>query len=590
MNPASTQDGTGAAPARKLVTQDDSAHDFLRIRVAGSLDLGTPLKLVQLPAAEQAGDSTAEQKLTPAYDGWIGRRIEYHLVPSREAPRIAITDAGLVTGYGIFGSPGTGKTRLLLHILKDALNLSSHQPEWKYGGLLLDPKAAMVDEAAQMWPDLGPDRRGDLIIIQPDLLNDPSRFAKLGLDPAHQYTRLNVLDSALPPLELARMLVLAAQSAGVAAKEPFWFLAWTNLFAAALTLLEYFERRVPTVRDLVDAILLPDDFQQSRQTFSRVAGDGERYLRRIEVLADRVKMNGGAEAEEIHRRVPIIPLEQIEADLAAAAAQIESFFESDYVRTLEAFISNAFGAFQQYRFRCLSRGSRSLLDKYGSRPKRPSFYDSIIEQGKVVVVSVGPEDPGMGKTLCTLVKCLFQQAVMSRRERFLGGKLTNFKRPLFIACDEYSEIASEVPGQPMGDGRFFALARENGCMGLLATQSVHTLENSSLSEAWKSIFSNMAAKIFMGAADNETAKQASELAGTLDWEMASTSVSQAKEHSFSRQASFQQRPELTPYILTHVLKQRQAVAIGSLDGRSTAPALRFFQVPTAKPKAKNNAK
>ena len=116
-------------------------------------------------------------------------------------------------------------------------------------------------------------------------------------------------------------------------------------------------------------------------------------------------------------------------------------------------------------------------------------------------------------------------------------------------------------------------------MGVLATQSIHTLENSALNESWKSIFSNLGAKIFMGASDNETAKQASDLAGTVDWEMNSTSVSHSREHSFSRQDSIQERPELTPYILTHVLKQGQAVSIGSLDGRKTPPELRFFQVP-----------
>jgi type IV secretory pathway TraG/TraD family ATPase VirD4 len=220
-----------------------------------------------------------------------------------------------------------------------------------------------------------------------------------------------------------------------------------------------------------------------------------------------------------------------------------------------------------------------MTQKYGVAAGRVSLYDQIIESGKVVLVSMGPEDPGMGKMLCTLVKCLFQQSVMSRLERYDARKLTNFTRPVFIACDEYAEIASEVPGQPMGDGRFFSLARQNGCMGLLATQSIHTLENSSLSESWKSIFSNLAGKIFMGAADNETAEQACALAGQIDWEMTSTTESFGKDNAFSHQRSFQQRPELTPYILTHVLKQGQAVSVGSLDGRATPPSMRFFQVP-----------
>src|SRR5205085_7827399 len=118
-------------------------------------------------------------------------------------------------------------------------------------------------------------------------------------------------------------------------------------------------------------------------------------------------------------------------------------------------------------------------------PPSSNLYDSVLEEGKIVVVSLPPAEPGLAKTVCTLVKCLFQQNVMSRKRRYRELDLHNWDRVVFIACDEYSEIASEVPGTPMGDGRFFALARENGCFGILATQSVHVLENSSLRESWR---------------------------------------------------------------------------------------------------------
>jgi len=547
-----------------------------RILVSGSVPVGRPLKLLQLPAGVR---NTAADGGSPA--NWMGNRIEYDLVPAWDEPNVAISDQGLVSGYGIFGAPGTGKSYLVMQILERLLLLNRGQSDVKYGGLILDPKAALLDKVTELWPRLGEERRDDLIILKPDLLNEPEHLRRYGVDPDRHMRSVNVIDCALTPVELGRMLVLAAQSAGVAAKEPFWFLAWTNLFGAALTLLEYYEGAVPTIRQLLDSILLPGDLEELRSASSREGGQTSRRLRRIEEIAERLTKDPKATAQKLHREFPVIAEQQIESDIAAAAAQIESFFQSDYVRTLEAFIANAFGAFQQYRYWCLSPEgtTRPLIRKYGRGRSNPSFYDLIIEQGKVVLISVGPEDPGMGKMLCTLVKTLFQQTIMSRRERYLSFKLDNFTRPVFLACDEYAEIASEVPGQPVGDGRFFSLARENGCLGVLATQSIHTLENSALHESWKSIFSNLGAKIFMGAADNETAKQASELAGTLDWEMSSTSVSHSREHSFSHQDNFQERPELTPYILTHVLKQGQAVAIGSFDGRATPPQLRFFQVP-----------
>jgi hypothetical protein len=168
---------------------------------------------------------------------------------------------------------------------------------------------------------------------------------------------------------------------------------------------------------------------------------------------------------------------------------------------------------------------------------------------------------------------------MGRKRRFRDLELNNWERVIFLACDEYSEIASEVPGQPAGDGRFFALARENGCLGLLATQSVHVLENSSLRESWRAVFSNFAAKIFMGAADVETARQATELAGKLDWQMRTpTSSHSANGFGISVQKDVREREQIPTHVLTQMLQLGQAVIVGSLDGRFTRPEVRILQV------------
>ena len=69
----------------------------------------------------------------------------------------------------------------------------------------------------------------------------------------------------------------------------------------------------------------------------------------------------------------------------------------------------------------------------------------------MVLVSIPPSEAGMAKILCTVVKLLFQRTVLSRLERVTAGTLTNFERPLLFMCDEYSDVASEVPGEPAGD-------------------------------------------------------------------------------------------------------------------------------------------
>jgi hypothetical protein len=550
-----------------------------RIVAEGRVELGRELKLKQSQAPADATTNGVPMR------NWMGQRIDYRLAAASGAPP-AIVDDGLVNGFGIFGAPGTGKTHLLMHILEQILCIQPDATK-KFGGLILDPKAALLEDIVKMWSRLPRHRQNDLIVLKPDFLNalGPSpgfdsqdgSLHRLPVDLSRHPRGLNVIDCALSPTELGRLLVLAAQAAGVSAREPFWFLAWTNLFGAALTLLEYQETYMPTLRLLLDSILLTDPSGDEVPNVWKGGAAGTRRERYIETLARRAR-EAPERLVENGRRLGLTET-QILSDLLSASAQIASFFESDYVRTVEAFVVNAFGSFQQERFARLSRRPRRMTQKYGTARGKVSLYDQIIEEGKVVLVSMGPEDPGMGKVLCTLVKCLFQQSVMSRLERFDAGKLSNFTRPVFIACDEYAEVASEVPGQPIGDGRFFSLARQNGCMGLLATQSIHTLQNSSLSDSWKSIFSNLTGKIFMGAADHETAEQACALAGQIDWEMTSTTESFGKDNAFSHQRSFQARPELTPYILTHVLKRGQAVALGSLDGRATPPSMRFIQVP-----------
>ena len=225
---------------------------------------------------------------------------------------------------------------------------------------------------------------------------------------------------------------------------------------------------------------------------------------------------------------------------------------------------------------------RSRLWCYsGGRPEeQPPFYEDILENGRIVLVSISPSEPILGKTLSTLMKTLFQRTVLGRGELVSSGVLTNAVRPVVMACDEYSEIASEVPGQSMGDGQFLALARQYGCMALLATQSVNVLEASSLRDTWKSVFSNFAAKIYMRLVDNQTAEEASKLAGESEWRVNTMGTSVGGDsRQLSRQRDLRVRTNLPTTVLTHVLTQGQGVVIGSLDGGKSTPGTYYLNVP-----------
>jgi type IV secretory pathway TraG/TraD family ATPase VirD4 len=449
-----------------------------------------------------------------------------------------LADLGLVMSYGIFGAPGSGKTFLMMRMLRQLLALELENVDRKFGGLILDPKAALIEDFRAIVQDLG--REDDLVVLNAGELEDADEYA-------------NVIDCDIESSELARLLVLAAKSAGVGASEDYWFGAWENLFSAAIYLLKWLEPNVLTMRDLLVAVLTVEPVDQM------LSSAGTR--RPVEALADKA----------LTRVSELRPEQQPEA--RAAINQIKLFYsqKSDSIATVDNLITQAYGHFLRERTQRYSPTAENVGG-------RTTFYDEIIDDGKLVLVSVSPAEPGLAKVLCTLIKNLFMQSMRSRRSRVREGRLRNFERPVVLACDEYSQVASEIPGQ-VGDGDFFSIARAQGCMGLLATQSVNVLESSALKENWKAIFSNFAAKIFMRAVDNETVEQATKLAGELDRRETSLGSSSGGQGlGSSTQTNLKEHKVLPGYILTQLIEQGQGVVIGQLDGRST-PSTYFLDVP-----------
>ncbi|HRI13556.1 MAG TPA: type IV secretion system DNA-binding domain-containing protein [Verrucomicrobiota bacterium] len=531
-----------------------TAPSFKKITVEGSIQLGLQHELVQGPrrvsgieamfATRGSGPEAEYDAHRFDKDDALGEVLEIRFSEQQIQPELRISGAGLTTSFGIFGAPGSGKTVLLLHLLEEVLAHSQKVPDRRYGALILDPKAALIEQVAEAVDRAG--RSKDLVVINTQSLTESGEA-------------LNVIDSTLDPYELGAILVLAGRSAGIDASDPFWFQEWSNLFASSLSILRAHARCNPTasgprpvtLRRLLDAIFDEEEADDD-------AGyPRERTIQRLaRKMAARIGESGTMQ----------------DSDLLIDLRQLERFYRQDYVGTIEAFVTKAFGMFRRSRLQCYSDESVS--------PGGPPFYEDIIENGRIVLVSISPSEPVLAKTLCTLIKCLFQRTVLARRELLASRVITNSTRPLVIACDEYSEIASEVPGQSMGDGQFLALAREYGCMALLATQSVNVLQASSLKETWKSVFSNFGAKIYMRLVDNETAEEATKLAGESDWRVLSRGVSHGKDGTTGTiNNELRERKNLPSTVLTQVLKTGQAVVIGSLDGGSSLPGTYFLKVP-----------
>src|SRR5437588_504077 len=227
----------------------------LRITVKGSVHLGRKLELVETARPPASSDSffdagrpvgmvAIDYDRPSARPGHLpAQQLDYSLVDT--AGNLYIDNDGLCASYGIFGAPGSGKTYCLLYLLRQILALHGDDQDHKYGALILDPKAALIDEVIKLASEAG--RLDDLVILNTDELRERNKA-------------VNVIDCALEPYELGQSLVLAAQSAGVSASEPFWFLAWGNLFAAAIYLLNWLEADVVTLQRLLDAILSIEEF------------------------------------------------------------------------------------------------------------------------------------------------------------------------------------------------------------------------------------------------------------------------------------------------------------------------------------------
>ena len=72
------------------------------------------------------------------------QRLQYTLTPA--GGTVSVENSGLTASYGVFGAPGSGKTFLLMHMLKQILALNVDDPDAKFGGIILDPKAALIDK------------------------------------------------------------------------------------------------------------------------------------------------------------------------------------------------------------------------------------------------------------------------------------------------------------------------------------------------------------------------------------------------------------------------------------------------------------
>jgi hypothetical protein len=457
------------------------------------------------------GEAFDPQPVRRAVDGSLlgtgSFSIGYELVPLETAP--AIAGRGLVQTYLIFGGPGAGKTYYFKHLLSSLL---AHPN--KPGCLLLDPKGVLTEWLADVLESLG--RANDLVVLSAG---------------ANEHA-FNVLGDDLPPKETGRLLTEVVLS-GLAGIDEGWQVLIGDLLESAAVVIAADDGAVLTVASLLRDVLYREQFKYP---------DGK-IQRQYPIVIRALKMANHPDV-----------------DVRIAADRIADFFESTEDK--------------QRRFvrQIIERSLAEMVSpdwEYLSRPDKEehSFYSRIIEGTRVVTVAVGQGSPAFQRSLSTLVKALFQQAVLANLTKHTG------QRPFFIlACDEYAQAITEGETGLVSDSRFFSLSREAGCLSLLALQSVATGRSrftAAMKDRWEGILGNVTVKFFMRLNDVETAELGSSLAGSRHSfvPVVSTGIS-GTGASMNEAVTMLEHPRVPPWYLTNHMPQGYALVHGTLDGVS----------------------
>lgn len=511
-------------PSSKRPAKVTLAHD------PHTYDIPAPLKLPRQIPKEHVEYEQYDYKLEPT-DG-----------------DLFLTDSGLTQSYGIFGRPGCGKTFLLKFLLRQIVEHRKDEAAYKFGGLILDPKAALIGDVIKVMSEAGrfdesAEDKSDLVVLNDHyMLENEGRW-------------VNVLDCAMEAADLGKALSIAAQAAGIRSVEPYWLNEIGKILGATIQLLEFAYRRRPTLNEIVTALLTSLDG-------NGLFGDSKSA--RIPLLRHLLEIDV--------RPAVAIASDDEKQDLVTAIDTIENYLSQERDKPIiNSFIDQAYGVFRQSYMKCFSpRGHRA--------DKRISIYDDAIERGKVILLSLSRERLAAARALGALVKIIFEQTVLTRLQRCNAGTLTNYSRPLLFMADEFSVVATEIPGEALSDSEFFSQIRQFGCLSLIATQSIPSFENSAVQQAWESIYANFAAKIFMAAADPKTAEQASKLAGEYEFLFKTYDVTVSHDNvSVAENYELREKKFLPEPILTSTLQVGDAVVIGSLNGKSEGK-VRFIHV------------
>jgi hypothetical protein len=154
-----------------------------------------------------------------------------------------------------------------------------------------------------------------------------------------------------------------------------------------------------------------------------------------------------------------------------------------------------------------------VANRDGALGKPLPPLSELLEQGAVLALNLPLAiNPGLAKTIGTLLKQDYQRAVLNRIPRMAQHPDRAWRELLFL-CDEYHSFATVGENDPSGDEKFFALSRQAKCIPIVATQSISSLRSALPGESWRTLLQTFRTKIFLALSDDFSTRTASDLCG-----------------------------------------------------------------------------
>lgn len=519
---------------------------------------------------------------------------------------LTIPERGLFTGIAVFGAIGSGKTSCcMIPFAEQIFSYCAGDRERRISALVLEVK-------------------GDFCFRVKKLLNGCGRsddYVEISL---HSEYRYNPLHNDQDAYALAFGIASLLNNLFGRGKEPFWQQAYTNLVKFIILLHKVLYDYV-TLFDVYACAINPALLQRKIQE-GEARFQGEYVLVDVEVFERHPVLDShGFEMDEELGRMKATFTNALQQRLADDAIPHELQSESGNVAPYEPIRSERkkqeFEAVKRWFFEDWQRiepklrtsiveGISVFLSLFDDNPdvKRvfcppKETYDPVanhngrygtplppfseqIEQGKVVALNFPVSlNPGLAKTIGTLMKQDFQRAVLNRIPKMEQAPDRHFREVMFL-CDEYQAFATVGESDPSGDEKFFALARQAKCISIVATQSVSSLRSTLTGEAWRSLLQTFRTKIFLALSDDFSAEMASRLCGKEDMLRPNYSISEngqdarisiltgrATAHratlSTSKSYNTQTLPTFEPKIFSE-LRNAQAIVL-AYDGLNPLP-------------------